>query len=55
MMQKFNKLYNQIITECKRRPIKRKKVKVKNVPTTKNVDQFCRVTRKPIVTSLTQE
>lgn len=53
-MQKLNKLYEQVITECKKKRVKRKTVRIKNMPTTKNMDQFCQGKTKGIKTPLTQ-
>lgn len=54
MLDKFNELCNQILTEAKKRPIKRRTVRIKNMPTTKNMDQFCEGKKKPMSTPLTQ-
>lgn len=53
MLDKFNELCNQILTEAKK-PVKRRVTRIKNIPCKKNMDQFCDGKTKPIQTPLTQ-
>ena len=53
MLDKFNELCNQILTEAKK-PVKRRVIRIKNMPTKKNLDQFCQGKTKEIKTPLTQ-
>ena len=53
MLDKFNELCNQILTEAKK-PVKRRVVRIKNMPVKKNLDQFCQGKTKSMKTPLTQ-
>lgn len=60
MLAKLTKIYEQVINESKsipnvNKPKRRKRVRIKNIPTTVNMDQFCKGSTKTIKTSLNQK
>lgn len=54
MLEKFNAIYENIMTDAKK-PIKRKRVRVKNVKTAENVNQFCEGETKRLKVADTQK
>lgn len=54
MLDKFNQLCEEILAD-KKKTVKRKAVRVKNIPVKKNVNQFCEGEKKELKTPLTQE
>lgn len=56
MLEKLNKIYEQIISEAKAAKVpRRKRVRIKNIPTTINMDQYCHGATRPMRTPLTQK
>lgn len=54
MLEKFNQLCESIFTDAKR-PIRRKRVRVKNVSVKSNTDQYCEAKTRKMREAKTQQ